>query len=129
MRARDEDWAEAKRLCRLSAEDVRMARALGLNPRKLIKNIPNPKERWKAPVRDWVRELYRQRFGGPASAAPAATPSGATVEPHELEIYELEESAAEGDSWLVPSNVPHLVTALEDSVAIDIFSPPREEYK
>ena len=36
---------------------------------------------------------------------------------------------AEGDSWLVPSNVPHVVTALEDSVAIDIFSPPREEYR
>ena len=30
-----------------------------------------------------------------------------------------------GDSWLVPSNVPHQVTALEPSVAIDIFSPPR----
>ena len=34
-----------------------------------------------------------------------------------------------GDSWLVPSNVPHQVTALEPSVAIDIFSPPREEYR
>jgi quercetin dioxygenase-like cupin family protein len=28
----------------------------------------------------------------------------------------------------VPSNVPHAVTALEPSVAIDIFSPPRTEY-
>ena len=36
---------------------------------------------------------------------------------------------AAGDSWLVPSNVPHQVTALEPSVAIDIFSPPREEYR
>jgi len=34
-----------------------------------------------------------------------------------------------GDSWEVPSNVPHKVTALEQSVAIDIFSPPREEYR
>jgi quercetin dioxygenase-like cupin family protein len=34
-----------------------------------------------------------------------------------------------GDSWLVPSNVPHAVTALEPSVAIDVFSPPREEYR
>jgi quercetin dioxygenase-like cupin family protein len=34
-----------------------------------------------------------------------------------------------GDSWLVPSNVPHQVTALDPSVAIDIFSPPREEYR
>jgi quercetin dioxygenase-like cupin family protein len=34
-----------------------------------------------------------------------------------------------GDSWLVPPNVPHQVTALEPSVAIDVFSPPREEYR
>ncbi len=34
-----------------------------------------------------------------------------------------------GDSWLVPSNVTHQVTALEPSVAIDIFAPPREEYR
>jgi quercetin dioxygenase-like cupin family protein len=35
----------------------------------------------------------------------------------------------EGDSWIVHSNVPHEVTALEDSIAIDIFSPPRDEYR
>jgi quercetin dioxygenase-like cupin family protein len=34
-----------------------------------------------------------------------------------------------GDSWCVPGDVPHVVTALEDSIAIDIFSPPREEYR
>ena len=34
-----------------------------------------------------------------------------------------------GDAWLVPPNVPHQVTALETSVAIDVFSPPREEYR
>ena len=33
-----------------------------------------------------------------------------------------------GDSWIVPGDVPHEVTALEDSVAIDIFSPARTEY-
>jgi quercetin dioxygenase-like cupin family protein len=38
------------------------------------------------------------------------------------------QDVAEGDSYLAPSNVPHGVTALEDSIAIDIFSPPRTEY-
>lgn len=33
-----------------------------------------------------------------------------------------------GDSWLAPGGVPHVVTALEDAVAIDVFSPVREEY-
>lgn len=28
----------------------------------------------------------------------------------------------------IPSNVPHEVEALEDSVAIDIFTPPREDF-
>jgi quercetin dioxygenase-like cupin family protein len=35
---------------------------------------------------------------------------------------------AVGDGYLVPGNVPHAVTALEPSIAVDIFSPPREEY-
>ncbi len=34
-----------------------------------------------------------------------------------------------GDSWCVPGNVEHEVEVLEDSIAIDIFSPPREEYR
>jgi hypothetical protein len=71
MSARDDDWAAAKRLCRLSSGDVRMAKALGLNPRKLMKNIPSSQEGWKAPVRDWVRELYRKRHGAPVDPAPA----------------------------------------------------------
>jgi len=33
-----------------------------------------------------------------------------------------------GDSWLVPSGVPHTVTALEDCVALDVFCPPREDF-
>ena len=41
------------------------------------------------------------------------------------EIQDLEP----GDSWLVPSNAEHEVWTLEDAVAIDIFSPVREEYK
>ena len=36
---------------------------------------------------------------------------------------------APGDCWLVPSNLPHQVTALEPCVVVDIFSPPREEYR
>ena len=54
-------WAEAQRRCRLSDEAVRMARELGIGPRSLIKNIPAPTQQWKAPVEDWVRDLYVQR--------------------------------------------------------------------
>jgi quercetin dioxygenase-like cupin family protein len=33
-----------------------------------------------------------------------------------------------GDSWLAPGNVPHYVRVLEDAIALDIFSPPREDF-
>jgi quercetin dioxygenase-like cupin family protein len=33
-----------------------------------------------------------------------------------------------GDSWLIPGGARHIVTGLDNSVAIDVFSPPRTEY-
>jgi hypothetical protein len=72
--------AEAQRRCLLSDEALRMAKELGMGPRSLIKNIPAPTQRWKAPVEDWVRKLYEQRqrkaarrkHGGTAGATPPA---------------------------------------------------------
>ena len=46
-----------------------------------------------------------------------------------FEVGDERRELSAGDSWLVPSNVPHQVTALEPSVAVDVFSPPREEYR
>ena len=55
---RDAEWANAKRVCRLNAETVRMAKELGLSPRSLMKNVPGKSQPWKAPVQVWVRDLY-----------------------------------------------------------------------
>ena len=33
-----------------------------------------------------------------------------------------------GDCLAIPPNVPHRVDALEDSIAIDLFSPPRADW-
>ncbi|RJQ56900.1 MAG: cupin domain-containing protein [Desulfobacteraceae bacterium] len=33
-----------------------------------------------------------------------------------------------GDSWSVPGDIEHGAEALEDSVAIEVFSPVREDY-
>jgi quercetin dioxygenase-like cupin family protein len=33
-----------------------------------------------------------------------------------------------GGGYLVPSNAVHQVLALEDSIAVDVFSPVRDEY-
>ena len=61
MAYKQELWAEAKKKCRLSEEDIRMAKEMGLNPKSLIKKIPNPKEQWKAPVKVWIRDMYETR--------------------------------------------------------------------
>ena len=58
---KDERWREAKVRCRLSDEAVKMAKEMGLNPLSLIKNIPSKSQQWKAPVEEWVREMYEKR--------------------------------------------------------------------
>jgi hypothetical protein len=40
-----------------------MARALGIGPRLLLKNILGLSQRWNVPVRDWIRALYKKQFG------------------------------------------------------------------
>lgn len=54
-------WEEAKKKCRLGEEEIRMAKEMGLNPKSLIKNIPNKSEQWRAPVKDWIQEMYEKR--------------------------------------------------------------------
>ena len=47
-------------------------------------------------------------------------------------LFELageERELGPGDCWLVPSGEPHQVTALSACVVVDIFSPPRDEYR
>jgi quercetin dioxygenase-like cupin family protein len=34
-----------------------------------------------------------------------------------------------GDTYVVPSNVPHGAFTLEPAVIVDTFSPPREDYR
>jgi hypothetical protein len=59
----EEAWRNAKKLCRLSSRQVEMARALGMNPKKLPGLRPSPQQRWKLPVGAFIEECYRKRFG------------------------------------------------------------------
>lgn len=61
MAYKQELWDEAKKKCRIGDEEIRMAKEMGLNPKSLIKNIPNKKEMWKAPVKDWIHDMYDKR--------------------------------------------------------------------
>ena len=57
----DELWKQAKAKCRLSMEDIERAKRLGLNPKSLMKKVPNKSEQWKAPVSVWLREIEDKR--------------------------------------------------------------------
>lgn len=64
-RAHDkESWRNAKKICRLNAQQLEMARRLGMNPKKLPGLRPSPQQRWKLPVGAFIEELYWKRFGG-----------------------------------------------------------------
>ena len=56
-------WIDAKKRCRLSQTHICMAMELGLNPRKLSGLIPNPKQQWKAPLPEFIEDIYEKRFG------------------------------------------------------------------
>jgi hypothetical protein len=62
--AQDEEaWKNAKKICRLNAQQVEMARALGMNPKKLPGLRPSPQQRWKLRVGEFIEDRYRKRFG------------------------------------------------------------------
>jgi len=45
-----------------------------------------------------------------------------------LRIRESEYDVTPGDSWCMPAGVEHGAHIIEDSVAIEVFSPVREDY-
>ena len=45
-----------------------------------------------------------------------------------LTIAGQEHEVSPGDSWCIPSGAEHRADILEDSVAIEVFSPVREDY-
>ena len=58
----DRLWAEAAKRHRLSPAHVRMARELGMNPKKLGSIDNHKQEPWKAPLPEFIEDLYEKRF-------------------------------------------------------------------
>jgi predicted 3-demethylubiquinone-9 3-methyltransferase (glyoxalase superfamily) len=57
-----EKWQNAQKRHRLSDKHVQMARELGLNPDKLGKIDNHKQETWKAPLPQFIEEIYYKRF-------------------------------------------------------------------
>ena len=92
-------WPEAIRLCRLNRNDVEMAKKLGFRPDTLIRARPGPKNKWKLPVNQWVRELYRARFGEVLGKKPLPAPVPVEVELDQEAMRQFEEELFWEDYW------------------------------
>ena len=55
-------WIVAQKKHRLSDTHVQMARELGLNPDKLGKIDNHRQEPWKAPLPEFIEEIFYKRF-------------------------------------------------------------------
>ena len=67
-----------------------MAKRLGFRPEGLIRNRPGPRQKWKLPVKDWIRELHRERFGcvlGENSSLPTVQALPIKYSEEEARIY------------------------------------------
>ena len=56
-------WIEVRKRYRLSDMHIQMARELGLNPKKFGGLANHRQEPWKAPLPEFIEELYLKRFG------------------------------------------------------------------
>jgi hypothetical protein len=62
MAVKIEKWLVAQKKHKLSDKHVQMARELGLNPDKLGKIDNHKQEPWKAPLPQFIEEIYFKRF-------------------------------------------------------------------
>ena len=60
-----QEWVVARKRHHLSHAHVQMARELGMNPKKLGGIDNHRQEPWKAPLPDFIEQLYEKRFGRP----------------------------------------------------------------
>ena len=63
MADKDKIWLDAKNKYHLSDDHIRMARELGLNPKKFGGYAGNRQEKWKVPLPRFIEELYYKKFG------------------------------------------------------------------
>jgi hypothetical protein len=61
MKAQDKNWTEAKKRYHLTDSHVRMAKELGMNPKKFGSLANHKQEKWKAPLPEFIEELYFKR--------------------------------------------------------------------
>jgi hypothetical protein len=110
----EEAWRKATKICQLNARQVEMARALGMNPKKLPSLRPSPQQRWKLPVGEFIEACYWKRFaGGPLDRHPHKPEPG----PPKLLTPQRDADALKGvryAAWQVEDLVCYLMNLADD---------------
>ena len=79
--------------------------------------------------RTLMTEFLLERDSAAPNHAHPYEQTGYLVKGHiVLKLGESEHDTLAGDSWNIPPNVPHGAKVLEDSIAIEVFSPARADY-
>ena len=55
-------WIDARKRFKLSHSQIQMARELGMNPKKLGSLANHKQEPWKAPLGEFIEDVYFKRF-------------------------------------------------------------------
>lgn len=108
----EETWRNAKTVCRLNARHVEMARALGMNPRKLPGLRPSAQQRWKLPVGAFIEKCYRKRFGGHPQAYEGAEQEPRSREPWPPDAHGPE--AVRDPMWQAEELICYLMNLADD---------------
>lgn len=62
MGTENKDWIEARKKYHLTDTHIQMAKELGMNPKKFGSLANHKQEKWKAPLPEFIEELYLKRF-------------------------------------------------------------------
>lgn len=110
----DEAWTNARKICRLNARQVEMARALGMNPRKLPGLRPGPQQRWKLPVGDFIEECYWKRFGGNSRDQDPRGPGPRSRKPSTTDLDADMPESGRDPAWQLSDLTCYLVNLADD---------------
>ncbi len=62
MTDKNKKWIDTKKKFRLSDTQIQMARELGMNPKKFGSLANHKQEPWKAPLPEFIEDIYFKRF-------------------------------------------------------------------
>ena len=128
-------WTNAKKICRLTARQVEMARALGMNPRKLPRLHPSPQQRWKLSVGEFIEECHRKRFGGNPRDEHASGPEPHSRKPSPTDLDAGVPECGRDPAWQLGDLACYFVNLADDlqqwlvhgSIDPEVLSQVREE--